>query len=119
MFYWFLILEDSGIIEGYKAIINPEKLGFNINFFIHVQINVSRQKSFLEFAQGNENIIECHHVTGAHSMIIKARLADMAGLESLLGKIQSFGNTETHVILSSPIKGKCVHLTEENTKKQL
>jgi len=109
-------LEDSRIIQGYKAIISTEELGYNINFFIHVAINVSKQKSFLEFANNNDNIVECHHVTGAYSMILKARLDNMSSLESLLGKIQAFGNTETHVIMSTPIAGKNVFPSEASMK---
>lgn len=99
-------LEESGIITGYKAVINPEKIGKNINVLINMEIKVDRLPSFFEFTKECEQIVECHHVTGSHSMVIKACLDIIDSLEGLLGKLQIFGNTETYIILSSPIKDK-------------
>jgi Lrp/AsnC family leucine-responsive transcriptional regulator len=36
-------------------------------------------------------------------MIIKAHLREMKHLEELVREIQSYGNTETYIIMSSPI----------------
>lgn len=99
-------LEDVGIIEGYKAVINNVKVGKPICVLINASIKPEKQDSFLEFAKKSEEIIECNHVTGPHSMIMKAYLREMSHLEELVGKVQFFGNTETYIIMSSPIKGK-------------
>ncbi len=99
-------LEDTGVIECYKAIINNDKVGKPINVLINASIKPERQKDFLEFAENSEEIVECHHVTGPHSMIMKAYLREMTHLEELVGRIQFFGNTETYIIMSSPINHK-------------
>ncbi|HHZ01472.1 MAG TPA: Lrp/AsnC family transcriptional regulator [Tissierellia bacterium] len=99
-------LEDMGIIEGYRAIINNEKVGKPICVLINASIKPEKQDSFLEFAKKSEEIVECHHVTGPHSMIMKAYLREMTHLEELVGKIQFYGHTETYIIMSSPIVGK-------------
>ena len=99
-------LEDDGVIEKYKAVINNEKVGKPICVLINASIKPEKQESFLEFAKKSEEIVECYHVTGPHSMIMKAYLREMNHLEELVGKVQIFGNTETFIIMSSPIEGK-------------
>lgn len=99
-------LEESGIIKGYKAIVDTIKVGKPISVFINVAMKSDKLAEFLSFAENKEEIIECFHVTGPYSMIIKAYLKEMSDLESLVGKVQIFGNTETHIIMSSPIENK-------------
>lgn len=99
-------LEDDGVIEKYKAVINNEKVGKPINVLINASIKPEKQEAFLEFAKKSEEIVECYHVTGPHSMIMRAYLREMTHLEELVGKIQFYGNTETFIIMSTPIEGK-------------
>lgn len=99
-------LEDDRVIERYKAVINNEKIGKPICVLINASIKPERQEGFLEFAKKSDEIVECHHVTGPHSMIMKAYIREMSHLEELVGKVQFFGNTETFIIMSSPIEGK-------------
>lgn len=99
-------LEESGIIQKYKAIVDTEKIGKPIRVLINASIKPEKQDKFLEFARNSEKIVECNHVTGPYSMIMKAHLKAMTDLEELVGKVQSFGNTETYIIMSSPIEDK-------------
>lgn len=99
-------LEESGIVQGYKAIVSKEKLQRNINVLINVAMKVHKQDSFKEFVETDNRIIECHHVTGPYCMILRASVDKMDNLERLIGKIQEFGDTETFIILSSPVENK-------------
>jgi Lrp/AsnC family leucine-responsive transcriptional regulator len=101
-------LEETGIIKGYGAKIDYEKLGKKINVLINVGINVQRNQKFMEFVQNENSIIECHQVTGPYCKILKARFDDISSLEKLIGKIQLFGTTETYIILSSLTKDNIV-----------
>lgn len=106
-------LEETGIINGYKAIINYEKIGQTINVLINVDMNIQQNEKFMQFIKTEDAIIECHHVTGPYCKILKARLTDMSSLEKLIGKIQVFGNTETFIILSSTINDNVKMMTKE------
>jgi Lrp/AsnC family leucine-responsive transcriptional regulator len=99
-------LEDEGVIERYRAVINNEKVGKPICVLINASIKPEKQDNFLKFANESEEIVECNHVTGPHSMIMKAYLRKIADLEELVGKIQFYGNTETYIIMSNPINDK-------------
>ncbi|MDD2396587.1 MAG: Lrp/AsnC family transcriptional regulator [Tissierellia bacterium] len=96
-------LEDTDVIQRYIAVINNEKIGKPISVLINASIRPESQEEFLKFAESSEEIVKCHHVTGPHSMIIKAHLREMKFLEELVREIQSYGNTETYIIMSSPI----------------
>lgn len=99
-------LEDAGVIMGYRAVIDPKKFGMNIRAIINITLKSDKRKEFLNFASENNCILECHHVTGGFSMTIKAIFKEMSDLEVLVGKIQQYGNTQTLIILSSPIEYK-------------
>ncbi|MTI71123.1 MAG: Lrp/AsnC family transcriptional regulator [Firmicutes bacterium] len=113
-------LEESGVISGYKATINPDKLNRTINAFINVAMKVEKHEKFKEFVNSNKYVTECHHVTGPYCMIIKASFDKMSALEELIGKVQIFGDTETFIILSSPVGSKILEPTNsiknKNTK---
>ena len=96
-------LEETDVIQRYTAVINNEKIGKPITVLINASIKPENQKDFLHFAEKKEEIVKCHHVTGPHSMIIKANLREMKHLEELVREIQVYGNTETYIIMSSPI----------------
>lgn len=99
-------LEKEGVILGYKAIINPKKLGRNIKAIINVVLKNGKQEEFLNFAIKNKSIVECNHVTGRFSMTVEVILKDMHELEETVSKIQEYGSTQTLVVLSSLIENK-------------
>ncbi len=99
-------LEESGIIEGYAAIVNPKKLKLHVEAIVHVSMKVSAHERFKKLAQEEREIIECHHVTGEDCMTVKVVCEDTHRLEEILDKIQAIGDTKTAIILSSPLKRK-------------
>lgn len=99
-------MEDSGIITGYSAIVNPKRLNKLVRAIINVGLKVSYHKSFIKLANEEKAIIECHHLTGDDCMQIKVIVEDTAELEALLDRIQEIGSTKTTIILSSPIENK-------------
>ncbi|WHH58860.1 Lrp/AsnC family transcriptional regulator [Petroclostridium sp. X23] len=99
-------LEETGVICGYRAVINPEKLGKIIKAVVNISMKPEKRNEFLKLVAENPNIVECHHVTGSYSMTIKAIFKETVELESLIGKLQQFGHTETLIILSSPLEYK-------------
>ncbi|OJV64610.1 MAG: AsnC family transcriptional regulator [Clostridiales bacterium 38-18] len=99
-------LEESGVIEGYTAVINPKKLQLHVEAYIHVAMKVSSHERFKKLAYDEREIVECHHVTGEDCMTVRVVCEDTHKLEALLDKIQRIGDTRTSIILSSPLKRK-------------
>ncbi|QXM05239.1 Lrp/AsnC family transcriptional regulator [Crassaminicella indica] len=101
-------LEENGIITGYKATVNPKKLNKNIQAFIDISMDRDHYKKFLDYAHHKNSIIECHHVTGGDCMTLKVMVESMEELENLIDSIKKMGNTNTSIILSSPIENKII-----------
>jgi Lrp/AsnC family leucine-responsive transcriptional regulator len=84
-------LEQAGVIKGYMALIDPEKLGTQIVAFIHVstQPNVSEYTLFERFVGEEASIVECHDVTGDDTYILKVQTDSLDGLRDLLARIRT------------------------------
>jgi Lrp/AsnC family leucine-responsive transcriptional regulator len=64
---------------------------------------------------GKEDVLECHHVTGDESFILKVKTADTTSLEKLLAEIRSMegvSRTVTKVVLSTSKEGHTLGLHE-------
>lgn len=101
-------LEESGIIQGYKAIVNPDKLGRVIKSFINISLPSENYSSFIEYAKDDNRIVECHHITGEDCLLLKVIVRDMYELEKVIDKIKQVGRTKTSVILSTIIESKSI-----------
>ena len=101
-------LEESGVIEGYKAIVNPDSLGRVIKAFIHISLPSDKYESFLDTARNDSRIVECHHITGDDCSLLKDIVKDMYELASVIDSIKTIGSTKTSVILSTPIQSKSI-----------
>ncbi|MGN1413031.1 MAG: Lrp/AsnC family transcriptional regulator [Anaerovoracaceae bacterium] len=97
-------LEREGYIKGYHAEVNLEKLGYGIKAFILITVKPEDNKKFYEFVRGERCILECSHITGNYSMILKAVFSSTTLLDEFLGRLQSFGKTETHVVFSTAVE---------------
>ncbi len=98
-------LEESGYIKGYTALVDHKRLGKDITAFITVKVDSSRHfQSFIEHANAQEEILECHAITGDGSHLLKIRTENTTSLEKLLSKIQSWNGvagTRTNLVLST------------------
>jgi len=98
-------LEETGIITGYYARVDPKKLGKDVTAFILVTVDSSKHyPAFIEHANATDEILECHAVTGKGTHLLKVTTENTASLEKLLSKIQAWAGvvgTLTSVVLSS------------------
>ncbi|MGH7455904.1 MAG: Lrp/AsnC family transcriptional regulator [bacterium] len=99
-------LEDRGIIRSFNAVLEARKVGLEVTAFIFVMAESSTfYAEIIKRAAAQEEILECHAITGEGSHILKARTRSTATLEKLLSQIQSWPgvkNTRTSIVLSSP-----------------
>ena len=98
-------LQDTEIIDGIHASINPQKLGLDVSALITVISESSLQyKDFTEIAEKTPEIVQCFSTTGRGSHTLLVITKNSQSLEELLRKIQSWpgvARTETQIILSS------------------
>jgi len=116
-------LEKKGILKGYVAIVDAEKLGKPMMAFI--RLNVSSQtirETMQKLCAAEHDILECHDVAGEDCYILKVRAEGPKQLERLLLAIKSKSDSirsVTNIVLSSyketnyvePVRGE----TEEGS----
>ena len=101
-------LEEAGIIEGYKAVVNPDALGKVIKAFIHISLPSNKYHELIAEARKDSRIVECHHITGDDCSLLKVIVKDMYELEEVIDSIKKIGSTRTSIILSTPIQAKSI-----------
>lgn len=108
-------LEREGILTGYSAIVDHKKLGFPIVAFINLEVQPVQKPEFYPFIAGLPNVLECNCVTGHYSMILKVAFESTEALDAFINKLQTFGNTETQIVFSTPLptRGIQVSLLEQ------
>jgi Lrp/AsnC family leucine-responsive transcriptional regulator len=98
-------LEAAEVITGYRSIIDSRRIGLDITAFIGVSIShPSDIPDFENRVTELTDVLECHHVTGAWTLLLKAKTANTSSLEELISRIRSIGGvarTETMVVLST------------------
>lgn len=101
-------LEDGGIISGYHATVDARRLGKDVTAFIGVSIAHPKTITlFEETVDLLDDVLECHHVTGQHTIILKVKTDNTSSLERLISAIRSIegvARTETMVVLSTHIE---------------
>ncbi len=98
-------LEDRGVIVGYRAIVDARRLGRDVAAFIGVSISHPRLiGKFEDGISRLDGVLECHHVTGQHTLLLKVKTRNTSSLETLISAIRSIqgvNRTETMVVLST------------------
>jgi Lrp/AsnC family leucine-responsive transcriptional regulator len=98
-------LEKLGVIRGFHADINLERVGMPILIFVRLSMSgpESLVRAFQQQAKNWEEVLECHRVTGSDSFIVKARVVSVEHLEIFLDDLGHYGTTSTATVLSSPV----------------
>ena len=99
-------LESRGVIRRYVALLDAKRLGKDVSAFIWVLLEHPRYDEPFRDAVGLlPEVLECHHVVGPYSYLLKVKVEDTSALEQLLaGEIKSIGGvsqTVTAVVLST------------------
>jgi Lrp/AsnC family transcriptional regulator, leucine-responsive regulatory protein len=112
-------LEDGGIITGYHASVNARLLGKDVAAFIGVLISDPRTISqFEQTVEQLDDVLECHHVTGQHTLLLKVKTRNTASLEELIKAIRMINGvsrTETMVVLSTYTERTQIAVSNRNT----
>jgi Lrp/AsnC family leucine-responsive transcriptional regulator len=99
-------LENAGVIRRYVAIVDPRSVGVSITAFVEVFIEHPRHEAvFIKRLLELDEVLECHHVTGEFSLLLKVRVRDMEGLQQLLlhqfNALEGVRQTRTIMVLST------------------
>ncbi|MCI2047029.1 MAG: Lrp/AsnC family transcriptional regulator [Faecalibacterium sp.] len=96
-------MERSGVIGGYTVMLHRPNGQAAIDALISVSAAPSVRPELMQLLQGRKEVLQCYHVTGAHSFLVKVSCSDMSALEHLIMAFQKLGETSTQIILSTPV----------------
>ena len=99
-------LEDSGVITGYTATLNPKLLGFGLVAFIMVRTrDGGRTSDTITPLLRIPEVQEVHRVVGEDCFFVKVRVLDTDALASLLDDhiqtIPTVASTKTVIVLNT------------------
>ena len=98
-------LEDKGIIKGYRAVMNPEKLGLKAQGFACISLDRHRVED-IEILENEikkiPNVRACYHITGRFDYllhVVAPELVDLGNfIKEKLATIPGMGKIETFIV---------------------
>lgn len=92
-------LEAEGVIEGYKAILNKDKIGRSLIAYTNVQLKEHSKTMLRDFEKAIvqiEEVLECMHLTGTYDYLLKVAVADINAYHDFLtNKLAALPNIGT------------------------
>jgi Lrp/AsnC family leucine-responsive transcriptional regulator len=102
-------MERAGIIKGYRAVIDSEKLGLGFVAYVTVGLNShtkAAQEAFERAVARAPQVRECHNVTGTIEYLLRVETADLAAYKhwhtDVLGVLPQVQAITTFVVMGSP-----------------
>ena len=111
-------MEDAGIITGFRAELNPAKIGLPIAALIRISVVGDVFARVAQAVLLMPEVLECHRGTGADSFTLKVAVESVQHLERLIDKLTPFGTTSTSIILSTLVKHRTFSRRPSNIRKK-
>jgi Lrp/AsnC family leucine-responsive transcriptional regulator len=109
-------LEEQGYIVGYRAVLNPARLGLAHVAFVEVKLSDTRAPALAAFNKAVQLIPEveqCHMIASSFDYLLKVRTRDIADYREVLGEhisaLPHVAHTSTHVSME-PVKEPAIDL---------
>ena len=98
-------LEDMGVIQGSRLVVDPKSLGFDVCAFISIRVSdITRQQDTVERLKEIPEIVECHYITGSYNLMVKIYCLDNEHLmRTIFDKIlvvEGVSSTQTYMSLN-------------------
>jgi Lrp/AsnC family leucine-responsive transcriptional regulator len=80
-------LEESGVIRGYSAIVDPKAYGLPFSVFVSVRLSQQNQEHIAEFEKAVESwpeVAECYLMTGSQDYLLRVLTDGIEGYERFL-----------------------------------
>ncbi|GAL89991.1 transcriptional regulator [Jejuia pallidilutea] len=99
-------MEDLGIIEGYKALVSPFEIGYQLKAIITLRAFMGKLKPFLEKVKTFDEVVNCYRITGDENIVMEVVLKNQKHLESFIDDLIVYGESKTQIVLSRVVKQK-------------
>jgi len=97
-------LEDGGVISGYSAVLNPEKVGWTMTIMAGLRIVKGRMIDVQQKIAADPRVFAVYDVTGDWDSMVLARVKDRKDLDNLTKTVftlDGVARSFTHVVLNT------------------
>ncbi|MGI8869626.1 MAG: Lrp/AsnC family transcriptional regulator [Mycobacteriales bacterium] len=101
-------LEETGVIAGYQARVDPARAGSPLVAFVQLRCSVGRCLLKTTAAEDYPEVVEVHKLGGRSCSMLKVRATSMAHLEELFERLGTHGEMDSHLVLSTQYDGRPV-----------
>jgi Lrp/AsnC family leucine-responsive transcriptional regulator len=112
-------LEEDGVIDGYRAEIDPRALGYELGVILRIRPAPRELKKVAELAQRTPEVVECHRITGDDCYLMKAHVRDVDHMEEVIDRFAIYGQTTTSIVQSSPVPRRGLPLGQTRDRTAL
>ncbi len=102
-------LERSGVIRGYRAVIDRDQVGQGFLAYITVGLSVhnkASQKGFEAAMAAAPEVKECHNIAGVFEYLLRVEAADMNAYKrfhtEVLGTVPNVASITSYIVMESP-----------------
>jgi Lrp/AsnC family transcriptional regulator, leucine-responsive regulatory protein len=102
-------LERAGVIKGYRAILDPTRLGIGFVAYVTVGLGThtkAAQEAFERAVARASEVRECHNITGTVEYLLRIEVPDLAAYKhwhtEVLGTLPQVRAITTYVVMGSP-----------------
>lgn len=102
-------LERSGVILGYRAVLNPTALGVGFTAYVAVGLSdhsKASQDAFEVAMSGTTEVRECHNTTGSFEYLLRVECEDLMAYKdfhaNVLGTLPQVTSITSYVVMDSP-----------------
>jgi Lrp/AsnC family leucine-responsive transcriptional regulator len=101
-------LEESGVITGYAARVDPAKVGQPLLAFVLMRCAAGRCLLRTGSSEAFPEVTEVHKLSSEHCALLKLRAGSLGHLEGVLEAIGAHGELRTHIVLSTQYDGRSI-----------
>ncbi len=80
-------LQKAGVIKGWHAALDPQRVGAGTACFVLIDMDYAGEAEAVRMICSRAEVMELHHVSGAHSYLAKLRVAHLDAVQTFLAEV--------------------------------
>lgn len=80
-------LAANGTIQGWHAALDPHRVGAGLAGFLLIDMGYEGEAEAVKALSARPEVMELHHISGAHSYLLKLRVQDMDAVQDFLTEV--------------------------------
>ena len=112
-------LASGGVIRSWRAQLDPGAVGSGLCAFMFVDMHFEAERAAVQALSARPEVQELHHISGAHSYMMKVRVADTAALQRFMNEevkpLAAVHRTESFIVLDTAKETTAVGVIDPET----